>query len=349
MLCLYLDLCVSEIYLLFALGLLVISMIRMNSYSLRNQSKFTDPTPKKHSYNKNYNPNVVTEKFGKKKLDGIVCVKFQGRLGNSMFQYVFLYLIAKLKHLYPILPENSELFHIFEIEKTTLSAIKKPLNACSKLPEYKERWSTSYDEQLLKVPSNKSARFVGYFLSWKYWLDYEDEIRKLLTFRDFIVQKAHAQMRNITSKMEFDITNESVIVSIHIRRGDFASSVYINYGHLSPNETYYRNAMKYFKSRHKKVLFVVGSNDIDWSRKALDGEKNVYFSTGNAAAEDIALLSLANHTIISIGTYGWWIGWMAQGTCVYYKNAMRPGSRFANNVRTHSLDDFIYPGWIPVE
>lgn len=338
-----------KIYLLFALGLLVILMIGMNGYSLRNQSKFTDPTPKKHSYNNNYNPNVVTEKFGKKKLDGIVCVKFQGRLGNSMFQYVFLYLIAKLKHLYPILPENFELFHIFEIEKTTLSAIKKPLNACSKLPEYKERWSTSYDEQLLTVPSNKSARFVGYFLSWKYWLGYEDEIRKLLTFKDSIVQKAHAQMRNITSKMEFDITNESVIVSIHIRRGDFAGSVYINYGHLTPNETYYRNAMKYFKTRHKKVLFVVGSNDIDWSKKALAREKNVYYSTGNSPAEDIALLSLANHTIMSVGTFGWWIGWMAQGTSIFYKNIFRPQSDFAKEFRNNSIDDFIYPGWIPME
>lgn len=142
--CLYLDLYVSEIYLLFALGLLFILMIGMSNYLSRIQSKFKDSTPKKHSYNKKYNPNVVTEMFGNKTLDGIVCVKFQGRLGNSMFQYVFLYIIAKLKHLYPILPNNSELFQIFDIEKTTLSAIKKPLNACSKLPVYKERWSTSY-------------------------------------------------------------------------------------------------------------------------------------------------------------------------------------------------------------
>lgn len=324
-------------------------MIGMNNYLSRIQSKFKDSTPKKHSYNKKYNPNVVTEMFGNKTLDGIVCVKFQGRLGNSMFQYVFLYIIAKLKHLYPILPKNSELFQIFDIEKTTLSAIKKPLNACSKLPVYKERWSTSYDEQLLAVASNKSARFLGYFLSWKYWIDYEEEIRKLLRFKDNIKQKAHTQMRNIISKMKFNINKESVIVSIHIRRGDFARSVYSNYGHLTPNETYYRNAMKYFKTRHKTVLFVVGSTDIVWSRKALAGEKNVYFSTGNAPAEDIALLSLANHTIISIGTYGWWIGWMAQGTCIFYKNAMRPGSKFAKKVRTQSLDDFIYPGWIPVE
>lgn len=152
-----------KIYLLFALGLLVILMIGMNGYSLRNQSKFTDPTPKKHSYNNNYNPNVVTEKFGKKKLDGIVCVKFQGRLGNSMFQYVFLYLIAKLKHLYPILPENSELFHIFEIEKTTLFAIKKPLNACSKLPEYKERWSHLMTNSYLQFQVIKAQDLLGTF------------------------------------------------------------------------------------------------------------------------------------------------------------------------------------------
>jgi galactoside 2-L-fucosyltransferase 1/2 len=84
--------------------------------------------------------------------------------------------------------------------------------------------------------------------------------------------------------------------------------------------------MQYLKTRHKDILFVVESNDIDWSKKALAKEKNVYFSTGNSPAEDMALLSLANHTIKPVGTFGWWIGWMAQGTSIFYENIFRPKS-----------------------
>lgn len=325
---------------LLAVGLFVILIIWKNLQDSRSQPGIYERDEKE--------PNL-TSMYISKKLDGIVCVIFQGRLGNLMIEYVFLYVIAKIKHLYPIVPENSELFQIFDIEKTTLSAINKPADSCSILPEYKERWGLSYDEKLLAVQPHKSVRFNGFFQSWKYWIKYEDKIRKLLRFKTPIRQKAHAQMRAIMNTMKFEINKESIIVSIHIRRGDYATEGHYKYGKLTPNETYYANAMRYFKTRHKHVLFVVGSNDIDWSKKALAQEKNVYFSTGNSPAEDIALLSLANHTIMSVGTFGWWIGWMAQGTSIFYKNIFRHESDFAKEFRNNSIDDFIYPGWIPME
>lgn len=162
------------------------------------------------------NLTVVGQMFGIKTFKDIACVKFQGRLGNLMMEYVFLYVIAKMKHLYPVVPENSELFQIFDIENTTLNAIGKPADSCANLSEYKERWGLSYDEKLPAVPPYRSVRFDGYFQSWKYWIKYENEIRKLLRFKDPIRQKAFTQMRNIIEKMKFEINKESVIVSIHI-------------------------------------------------------------------------------------------------------------------------------------
>ncbi|XP_061182543.1 galactoside alpha-(1,2)-fucosyltransferase 2-like [Saccostrea echinata] len=292
---------------------------------------------------------VKKDIFSYKDSEDIVCVHFQGRLGNLMIEYVFLYIIAKIKKLYPILPENSVLVQIFNIQKTTLSAIKSSPNACSKLPLHKERWGLSYDENLLSVPPSKGVRFDGFFQSWKYWIKYEDEIRDILTFKEPIRKKAYTQMRDILNQMKFSANNNNVVVSVHIRRGDYATKGHYKYGKLTPPETYYKNAMDYFKKRYRHVVFVVGSNDIGWSKRALATEKNVYYSTGNSAAEDMALLSLANHTIVSVGTFGWWIGWMARGTTIFYKNIFRPGSEFAKEFRNNSIDDFIYPGWIPME
>ncbi|XP_052686302.1 galactoside alpha-(1,2)-fucosyltransferase 2-like [Crassostrea angulata] len=322
---------------LFGIGLIFILIVWRNVPSSKKVLK------------REINETVIGQMFGIQTFEDIACVKFQGRLGNLMMEYVFLYVIAKMKHLYPVVPENFELFQIFNIEKTTLAAIGKPPDSCAKLPEYKERWGLSYDEKLLAVPPYMSVKFDGYFQSWKYWIKYENEIRKLLRFKNPIRQKAFTQMRDIIEKMKFEVNKENVIVSIHIRRGDYATEGHYEYGKLTPNETYYANAMQYFKTRHKNVLFVVGSNDIDWSKEALVKEKNVYFSTGNSPAEDIALLSLANHTIMSVGNFGWWIGWMAQGTSVFYKNIFRPQSNFSLEFRNNSIDDFIYPGWIPVE
>ncbi|XP_052686289.1 galactoside alpha-(1,2)-fucosyltransferase 2-like [Crassostrea angulata] len=331
----------TRIIALFGVGLTVIIIMWKNVSNSKNQF---DVFQKRET-----NLTVVGQTFGIQRFEDIACVRFQGRLGNLMMEYVFLYVVAKMKHLYPVVPENSELFQIFDIEKTTLTAIGKSADSCAKLPVYKERWGLSYDEKLHAVPPYKSVKFDGYFQSWKYWIKYENEIRNLLRFKNPIKQKAFTQMRDIIDKMKFEINKESVIVSIHIRRGDYVTEEHYKYGKLTPNETYYANAMQYFKTRHKNILFVVGSNDIDWSKKALAKEKNVYYSTGNSPAEDIALLSLANHTIMSVGTFGWWIGWMAQGTSIYYKNIFRPQSDFAKEFRNNSIDDFIYPGWIPME
>jgi TFIIF-interacting CTD phosphatase-like protein len=133
-----------------------------------------------------------------------------------MIEYIFLYTIAKVKKLYPIVPENSELFQIFNIQRTTLAAIQKPPNECSSLPLISERWALSYDENLLEVQPSKSMMFNGYFQSWKYWIKHEEKIRDILRFKEPIRRKAYTQMREILNKTTFNLTKNNVIVSIHI-------------------------------------------------------------------------------------------------------------------------------------
>lgn len=282
---------------------------------------------------------------------GIVCITFMGRLGNLMLEYAFLYAMAKSKGLYPIIPEDSYLPKIFAIHNTTLSGIGLPKDACSKLPFHKERWGLSFDENLFKIPQFRRTnyRFFGYFQSWKYWIKYEREIRGVFQFNDEIKRKAVSQFHQILKEKDFTLDKDSVVVSIHVRRGDYFSEEIVSYGYLTPNATFYLNAMSFFKNKFSKVLFMVGSTDTEWCRKTFDGEPNTHISTGNSAAEDMALLSLANHTIMSVGTYGWWVGWMSGGISIYYKHIFVPGSPFSKRFRNNSTDDFIYPGWIPMD
>lgn len=55
---------------------------------------------------------------------------------------------------------------------------------------------------------------------------------------------------------------------------------------------------------------MVGFNDIDWFKKVLVREKNVYYLIGNLLVEDIVLFFLVNYIIMFVGIFGWWIGWM---------------------------------------
>ncbi|XP_056021573.1 galactoside alpha-(1,2)-fucosyltransferase 2-like isoform X2 [Ostrea edulis] len=280
----------------------------------------------------------------------IACVNFKGRLGNLMLEYAFLHIISKIKNLNPVIPENFELLKVFNIRDKTPKQIRNREKVCTRLSLHVERWGLSFDEDLFDVPTSESVRFDGYYQSWKYWSKYEQEIRDIFKFKKPIRDKAFSQFQNIMLIMNFDTRKKNnKVVSIHIRRGDYATEGHLKYGKLTPNATYYINAMNYFRRIYKNVLFIVGSNDIKWAKEALGAEENVYFSRGLSAAEDMALLSLANHTIMSVGTYGWWIGWMARGTTVYYKHIFVPGSDFSKEFKDNSTEDFVYPGWIPMD
>ena len=74
--------------------------------------------------------------------------------------------------------------------------------------------------------------------------------------------------------------------------------------------------------------------------------KDVTVMAGNSAPVDIASLTLTDHMIVSIGTFGWWAGYLNPGIKTYMKDFIRPGSPFSNSFDDLNATDYIYPGWI---
>ena len=278
----------------------------------------------------------------------VVCVGYQGRLGNLMFQYAFLYSVSRNRGLYPVIPENFQPSEAFRINKTTWHLLGVNKSPCENINSYTERWPCSFDEKLMDTPILQSAKFNGYFQSWKYWIQYENKLREIFKFQDTIAQRADKQLRNILNTEDFPCCSENVtLVGIHVRRGDYTSKTVNEYGQITPNASYYQNAMNYFEKLYPQVLFIVASDDLKWTKIALKGRENVHISLGNFGPEDMALLSLTNHTIMSVGTFGWWVAWMTRGITLYYKPIFAPDSRFSKDFN-NDPSSFIYPGWIPM-
>ena len=55
--------------------------------------------------------------------------------------------------------------------------------------------------------------------------------------------------------------------------------------------------MDFLVKVYPQVLFIVASDDLNATKNALKGRKK-YISLGNVGPEDMALLSLTNHTIM---------------------------------------------------
>lgn len=66
---------------------------------------------------------------------------------------------------------------------------------------------------------------------------------------------------------------------------------------------------------------------MQWCLKNIKGD-NVKYSTipYNQKGVNLAVISLCDHVIITVGTFGWWGGWLSGGTVIYYKKFPRPGS-----------------------
>jgi len=181
---------------------------------------------------------------------------------------------------------------------------------------------------------------VGYLQSWKYFHHVEDQLRLDLTFQTAILDRAK---RFMEASMPPDWRGRDFLkVVIHIRREEFSSPKFRTRGWSAPEPDYFSRSMAYYSACHPRVLFVVLSTDMRWCRRNVVGDHVVY-STGKTPIEDMAIASLCDHAIITVGTYGWWAGWFTGGVVVTQKNFPTPGSPLQ---RTLNRQDYYKPEWL---
>ncbi|XP_076441064.1 uncharacterized protein LOC143280317 [Babylonia areolata] len=122
------------------------------------------------------------------------------------------------------------------------------------------------------------------------------------------------------------------------------------HGHNPVTPEYIMRAMRYFTDRFQHVHFVVASQDSDWCRKHVSQNRNdVTIMEGNLAAVDMVVLTLTDHMIVSVGTFGWWAGYLNQGIKTYMKDFIRPRSIFSESFDDLNATDYIYPGWVGLQ
>ena len=101
---------------------------------------------------------------------------------------------------------------------------------------------------------------------------------------------------------------------MHIRLTDFAEHLKSHYNEsISIPNKYFTRAMRYCTNKYEHVLFYAVSDDIKTAKEKLLVEENKRFDivfpgdgSTSSPAIDIALLSFADHSIISFGTFGMW-------------------------------------------
>ena len=181
---------------------------------------------------------------------------------------------------------------------------------------------------------NKKSYIVGYFQTEDYFIKYENSIRNMFRFRYELSEN---------SKKYYNDILKSNSVGIHIRRGDFLK--YKSFGTCS-NE-YYINAIKYILSKIDAPKFFIFSDDLNWVKEqSFFNNLNISYVEGNIedkSYEDMRLMSLCRHNIISNSSFSWWGSWLNNNQ---NKIVIAPKRWFADDNMNAKVKRLIPSSWI---
>lgn len=251
-----------------------------------------------------------------------------GRLGNQLFQYAAMLGFADRLRCKMYLPEW-EYAQYFEGKQATIDPAKYYINTRN-LPTVKEE-TFAYDAKFVDKLT-LGADVLGYFQSEKYFDNCRALVRNSLAFKKEFTD----QLRR---KYWKSFSEHKKVIAIHIRRGDYVGNK--NYEQLPI--TYFISALfKYFPDWKKHNIILFG-DDIGYCKVHFDCLQNVAFAEGNSDIEDLALMSMCHHFILSNSSFSWWGAYLGQknGT-----RTVRPWKHFAGALeKSNQIDDFYPTSW----
>jgi len=176
------------------------------------------------------------------------------------------------------------------------------------------------------LPSRKFVYLYGYWQSWRYFRDFEMDIRN-----DFKFLKP-------VKDQNLEILNQirtSMAISVHVRLGDFGNINTLPSG-------YYSKAIDLMNQKYPDATFFVFSDEPHCASKYFTG-LNFVLVNGNAGLNsyiDMQLMSQCKHHIIANSSFSWWGAWLNGQP---NKIVVAPSVWYDNNTDT---SDILPPDWI---
>ncbi|XP_069494449.1 galactoside alpha-(1,2)-fucosyltransferase 2-like [Ambystoma mexicanum] len=284
-------------------------------------------------------PTHTIESKGKG--DGMWTVLSVNRLGNQMDGYAALYALAKMHGKQPYIQSKMHGF-LSPMFKITIPVLHNTV-------DQKTKWRGYYLKNwMLEEYKNITGEYIKLMsspFSWTFFHHLQDEIRTEFALHDFIDANAKQKLQRLKGSR----TNVT-FVGVHVRRGDYVLHNPRDWKGVLGDKAYLDQAMGYFRKKYQDPIFVVASNGMPWCKENINASKgDVYFAgdSNEASPEnDFALLVNCNHTVMTIGSFGWWAGYLAGGEVIYLSNYTGPGSTLPKYL---SYKTTYLPEWIGID
>ena len=159
-----------------------------------------------------------------------------------------------------------------------------------------------YWSDFFNIPTN--SYLIGYWQSEKYFKHITLELRSAFQFR--------TPLEDLNKSIATNIEKGNS-VSIHIRRGDYATNSKNTsiYGVIPLS--YYEKAIEFISGKIKNPRFFIFSDDIQWAQENIQTNHPIQFIGHNRKEQsyiDMQLMSLCDHHIIANSSFSWWGAWL---------------------------------------
>ena len=284
----------------------------------------------------------------------MVVVKLKGGLGNQLFQYAAGRCLAernndtlKLDLTYPNASDRPyELKHFY---------IRAEIADPRDLPHSRRRRYLDKPPSRFRIgqprrwTAQKGSGFSTHFydLTGDIFLDGYWQSEKFfepistLIRRDLQINHP-PEGESIRDLLEIAAGGDSI--SVHVRRGDYVSSPETRRFHGLCNQEYFQQAVELLSERVSEPHVLIFSDDPEWTRANLSFRFPTTFASesNNDAHEELRVMSVCKHHVISNSSFSWWGAWLSES-----ENVIAPATWFADP--TQDETDTVPSSWIKLQ
>jgi hypothetical protein len=268
----------------------------------------------------------------------MIVLKLKAGLGNQLFQYAYARSLAikskttlkidlgwfhnikknetpreyKLDRYNINAGVSEKVTRVSPLKNFSIKVFKKIINIISPKSDY-----VFYPSLSKPVKANQDKIVEGYWNTEKYFNEYEDLIKKELTLKSPLGREAS----EIKNTLDEKIKENKTLILIHIRRGDYATSLNALKHHGLKGLEYYKQSISIILEKVKekeKITFILASDDVEWVKDnilTLISDYDHQIISGNKMVQDfeeLYLMSLCHHFIIANSTFSWWAAWLSE-------------------------------------
>ena len=241
-----------------------------------------------------------------------------GRLGNQIFQFMFLKKISKPNE--HILCFNmSMFFELFDFDKTGVwhilnkyylyTIIRRIFIPVLILPLCRARIinyiSQKKDERNCPLPDWEEKKGLMSFIRYVN----KDYFQSEILFDDSTIKKIKMCIKekpvSEAKKIISEIPDNYTKVFIHVRRGDYLDYIHMGNKGVDLPRSYYTNAINIVKKNITNPFFIILSDDTNYV-KCCFKEINPKIIPESSMEVDFAIMTMCTAGILSNSSFSWW-------------------------------------------